>query len=105
MQADTLTDDHLRRNIRCKRAPTHLHLAQTSAASAAHPAVDANTHLRAWVDNGVFVSPHTFRDMAHHVFDEFYCHFDPDAVREGEIVFVNTFLLCPFMNVMHPRIR
>ncbi len=26
--------------------------------------------------------------------DEYFCHLDPASVREGDIVFVNSFLLC-----------
>ncbi len=34
-----------------------------------------------------------FRSMADHVIDEYFCHFDPADVKEGDIIFVNTFLL------------
>jgi len=90
-----------RRHIRCKRAPTDSY--QPPKVLPGDPSV--SQPIRAWVDNGVFVSPSTFRDMADHIFDEFFCHFDPASVRHGEIVYVNTFLLCPYMETLHPRIR
>lgn len=62
-------------------------------------------HLRVWVDNGQYVSSATFRGMADHIYDEFFCHFDPLAVRDGDVVFVNTFLLCPYFRALHPYIR
>ena len=61
--------------------------------------------MRVFIDNGLFVDASTFRGMAHHVIDEYFCHFDPADVRDGEIVFVNTFLLCAFVRLFHPLIR
>lgn len=61
--------------------------------------------MRVFIDNGVFVDTSTFRGMAKHVIDEYFCHFDPRDVRNGDIVFVNTFLLCAFARAFHPLIR
>ena len=83
-----------RRDVRCKRAPTH----QMRHA-------DPPGKLRVFIDNGLFVDASTFRGMAAHVVDEYFCHFEPARVREGEIVFVNAFLLCAFVRVLHPLIR
>lgn len=81
-----------RRDVRCRRAPT----------------MDMQSpvgKVRVWIDNGDFVSPETFRSAADHVLDEFFCHFDPAAVQRGDKVFVNTFLLCPFVKALHPLIQ
>ena len=43
--------------------------------------------------------------MADHIYDEYFCHFDPLSVKDGDIVYVNTFLLCPFFEALHPFIR
>ena len=32
--------------------------------------------------------------MADHVFDEYFCHVDPKDVKPGDLIYVNTFLLC-----------
>jgi len=61
--------------------------------------------MRVFIDNGVFVDASTFRDMADHVLDEYFCHFDPADVHDGDVVFVNTFLLCAFARLFHPLIR
>mmetsp|Transcript_28302 Transcript_28302/g.71728 ORF Transcript_28302/g.71728 Transcript_28302/m.71728 type:complete len:327 (-) Transcript_28302:50-1030(-) len=71
----------------------------------AHESHTRDAFLRVWVDNGAFVSSSTFRDLAAHVHDEFYCHLSPPDVLDGDLVFVNTFLLCPFLRAVHPRIR
>jgi hypothetical protein len=39
---------------------------------------------------------HTHRGLATHVMDEYFCHLDPASVREGDVIFVNTFLLCEY---------
>ena len=37
---------------------------------------------------------HAYRGLATHIMDEYFCHLDPASVREGDIVFVNSFLFC-----------
>ena len=40
------------------------------------------------------IPQHAYRGLATHIMDEYFCHLDPASVREGDIVFVNSFLLC-----------
>ena len=83
-----------RRDVRCKRAPT-----------LEHPHAHPPGKMRVFIDNGLFVDTSTFRGLAAHVVDEYFCHFDPADVRDGDIVYVNTFLLCVYGRVLHPLIR
>jgi hypothetical protein len=40
------------------------------------------------------IPQYAYRGLATHIMDEYFCHLDPASVREGDIVFVNSFLLC-----------
>ena len=50
-------------------------------ASGARRAACAGARLRAWADNGAHVSAETFRALADHALDEFFCHVDPAEAR------------------------
>lgn len=52
-----------------------------------------------------FVTGDTFRYYAEHVYDETSTTFNPEKVLEGDIVFVNTYLLFNFFIDEHPRIK
>ena len=50
-------------------------------ASGARRAACAGARLRAWADNGAHVSAETFRALADHALDEFFCHVDLAEAR------------------------
>lgn len=51
-----------------------------------------------------FISGDDFRSLAHHIYDEETTSFDPESVKDGEIIFVKTDLLKDFFEKKHPFI-
>ncbi len=51
-----------------------------------------------------FISGDTFRAFCDHIFDETNVDFNPQSVKHGDTVFVNTYLLEQFFKQAHPYI-
>ena len=68
-------------SVFCRMGWEHDLLDSVWRASGARRAACAGARLRAWADNGAHVSAETFRALADHALDEFFCHVDPAEAR------------------------
>ena len=67
-----------------------------------------NSHLLFSTDRGSsapFISGDTFRSVADHIYDETAKTFNPENVKEGDVVFIKTDYLETFFSIFHPQIR
>jgi len=52
-----------------------------------------------------YISGDTFRSLANHIIDELRMPLDPNAIEDGDIIFLKTELLDYFFTTIHPRIK
>ncbi len=68
-----------------------------------HHQIPLNTKQR--VPSYPYITGDTFRDICHHIIDETHIPFDPNKLRDGDIIFVNARYLDFFFKKIQPLLR